>query len=243
MRPSVPDVHITDARDLELAAYHPLAGQAVVGLIFGLLSPLALIDPGLWIFPALGVVFGVWALRRIEKNAPELTGRGMAVVGLTLSLLLASAAPADWLVYRKKLREEAREFSAEWFRCLAHDAPHRAYQFTLPPSARRLGESNLWSVYRDSPRLRQHLESYVTTPLVRTLLALGPRAQVRFYDTVSQNTFNGNDQVEQLYAVTFEEAGEKKSFFVDVHTERIRLDTGVSGWRIVQARTGMTPAL
>ena len=43
--PSVPDVHITDPQDAELAAYRALAGQAVLGLIFGLLAPLALVDP------------------------------------------------------------------------------------------------------------------------------------------------------------------------------------------------------
>ena len=45
MRPSVPDVHITDSRDAELAEYRALAGQAVLGLLLGLSAPLAMIDP------------------------------------------------------------------------------------------------------------------------------------------------------------------------------------------------------
>ncbi len=79
MRPSVPDVHITDPEDAELAAYRALAGQAVLGLIFGLLSPLVLVDPLLWsLFPALGVILSGWALRRIKKS-DSLTGRKMAL--------------------------------------------------------------------------------------------------------------------------------------------------------------------
>ena len=71
MRPSVPDVHITDAEDAELAAYRALAGQAVLGLIFGLLAPLALVDPLLWGIPALGVLLSGWAIRRIKKSDPR----------------------------------------------------------------------------------------------------------------------------------------------------------------------------
>ena len=89
MRPSVPDVHITDPQDAELAAYRAVAGQAVVGLIFGLLAPLALVDPLLWAVPALGVLLSGWALRRIRRSEPALAGRKMALAGLVLSLLFA----------------------------------------------------------------------------------------------------------------------------------------------------------
>jgi hypothetical protein len=50
MRPSVPDIHITDSQDAEFAAYRALPSQAVVGLLLGLLSPVAWLDPFFW-FP------------------------------------------------------------------------------------------------------------------------------------------------------------------------------------------------
>ena len=56
MRPSVPDVHITDSQDAELAEYRPLAGQAVLGLICGLLAPLAVVDPLLWSDAGAGIL-------------------------------------------------------------------------------------------------------------------------------------------------------------------------------------------
>ena len=69
MRPSVPDVHITDPQDAELAAYRALVRQAVLGLILGLLAPLAMVDPMLWAIPAAGTIFSWWALRRIKNDA------------------------------------------------------------------------------------------------------------------------------------------------------------------------------
>ena len=86
MRPSVPDVHISDSRDSDYAVYRPLAAQSVAGFVFGLLSPSALITPMFWVVPAVGVFFSSWALRRIRRDAAALTGRKLAWVGLFLSL-------------------------------------------------------------------------------------------------------------------------------------------------------------
>jgi hypothetical protein len=227
---------------MELAAYQRLAGHAVVGLIFGLLAPLALVDPLLWGIPVLGAILSVCALRHIRKNAPALTGRKLAIVGLTLSLLFAAAAPTDWLVYRRLLRDEAQQFSTLWFRLLTQDEPQKAFQLTLPPPMRHPLDDQLWDFYRNDDRQRKGLESYVKDPLVRTLLALGPKAQVRFYDTVDQICDSDEgDVVIQCYAVTYEEEGEKKSFFVTVNMLRRKFDTGEIGWRMGQTLGGVRP--
>ena len=111
----------------------------------------------------------------------------------------------------------------------------------MAPQVRQPLDHRLWAFYRNDPRLRQQLEGYVKIPLVRTLLALGPKAQVRFYETVGQTHENNDDMVEQLYAVTYEEEGEKKSFFVAVEMLRQKLATGEAAWRILQA-DGRRPA-
>jgi hypothetical protein len=241
MRPSVPDVHITDSRDAELAEYRPLAGQAVLALIFGLLAPLAMIDVMLWAIPALGVILGWWALRRIKKNAPGMTGRKMALTGLALSLMFLVAAPGDWLAYRSMIRDEAQQFSALWFKYLNQEEPQKAHQLTMTPQARQTLDDRLWAYYRNNPKAHQDLENYAKLPLVRTLLALGPKAQVRFYQTAGQVRDNDNDQVEQLYAVTYEEDNERKTFFVLVRMARRKLTSGGAGWRILQTEGGVRP--
>ena len=241
MRPSVPDVHITDSQDAEVAEYRSLAGQAVLGLIFGLLAPLAMVDPMLWSIPLLGVVFSVWALRRIKRFAPAMVGRKMALAGLALSLLFLAAAPAETLTYQKMVRDEARQFSALWFRYLAHAEPQKAYQLTVDPQSRQPLNDDLWAFYRTAPRLSSQLEEYANGPLVRTLLALGPKAQVRFYQIAGEASDGDADRVDQWFAVTYEEAGEKKSFFVRVAAERTKPTSGGAGWRIADASGGVRP--
>lgn len=241
MRPSVPDIHITDSQDAELAEYRALAGQAVLGLILGLSAPLAMVDPMLLSIPMLGLFFSWWALRRIKSGDTGITGRKMAITGLVFSLFFLAAAPGDWLVYRWLVRTEARQFSAVWFEYIMQDEPQTAFQLTVTPQTRRPLDDKLWAFYRNNLRQREQLESYVKKPTVRTLLALGPKAQVRFYRTESQTSDNKSDLVEQLYAVTYEEAGEKKSFFVLIRMLRSLLPNGNAGWRILQAEGGARP--
>ena len=241
MRPSVPDVHISDSQDAEYAAYRVLAAQSVVGFVFGLLAPLALIASMFWILPAAGVFFSVWALRRIARDASALTGRKLAWAGLFLSLIAAAAAPTDALVYRRAICGEARRFSALWFQYLTHDEPQLAYQLTVPPEARHPLDGGLWEFYRNQPKARAALEGYVTTPLVRTLLALGPRADVRFYQTAAQVHEDTEDLVAQWYAVTYEDEGEKKSFFVVVDVHRTQGPGGTAGWQIIETKGGEKP--
>ena len=54
---------------------------------------------------------------------------------------------------------------------------------------------------------------------------------VRFYETVDQSHDDNDDVVELLYAVTYEEEGERKSFFVDVEALRMKLADGSADWR------------
>ncbi|MCE5268272.1 MAG: DUF4190 domain-containing protein [Planctomycetaceae bacterium] len=241
MRPSVPDVHITDPQDEELCGYRPVSAQAVAGLIFGLLAPAAFLGPMLWTLPAIGAVLSYRALRRIRQSEPALAGRKLAWLGLVLSLFCLIAAPTDWGVYRWRVRNDARELAVQWFRYLSEDEPHMAHQLTLPSANRQPLDERLWTVYRENARLRQQLEKYVADPAVRTLLALGSKVRVRFYETAEHAHTEREDVVSQLFAVTYDEAGEQKSFFVSVETVRRTLPSGKPDWRIVCATGGVKP--
>jgi hypothetical protein len=241
MRPNVPDVHITDPQDADLATYRALAPQAVVGLIFGLLAPLAMIDPVLWAMPVLGTIFSAWGVRRIRNRGGELVGRKFAWTGLMLSLLFLAAAPANLLTYQVMIRKEARQFSALWFRYLSQEEPQKAYQLYMAPRQRQPLDDHLWQFYRNVPQQRENLEKFVKIPVVHTLLALGPKAQVRFYQTAGNTSQDEDNQVNLDYAVTYEEQGERKSFFVLLRLLRQELNNGQAGWRILNAEGGVRP--
>jgi hypothetical protein len=233
---------LTDSQDAEIAQYRVLPAPAAAGLILGLLSPVAMIDPLLWIVPPLGIVFSGLALRQISRGGQALTGYKVALWGLALSLFFGTAAPVNWFGYRWMVRREARQFAGAWFEFLAHDQPQKAHQLIRFPQYRQPLDEELWEFYRGDPRWEGQLWAYVDRPLVRTLLALGRQAQVRYYQTAGED-YTGDDQlVDQVFAVTYQQAGRKRTFFVSLEMERTELESGRANWRLVRTHHDLVPS-
>jgi hypothetical protein len=225
--------------DADVAEYRSLSGAAVAGLILGLLSPAALVDPAAWFIPLVGISVSVYALLRIRRNASSLTGRKAALWGLYLALCFAAAAPADWFYYRYRIRREARQYAAEWFELLAEGRPEKAYQLTLDSKNRQPLDDRLWEYYRNNPVVRTTLDKYVAPAKegekprpVRTLLALGKSARTRYIDVFDQQSDEGVEIVALRYAVTYEDEGAKKTFFLIVQLLRRKGEDGRACWRI-----------
>jgi len=241
---------LTDGQDAEIAQYRAWSGLAATGLILGLLSPFWMIDPLLWLLPVppTGVLLSLLALRQIRLHAPVLAGRQAAVLGLTLCLLFGAAAPSNWLCYRWAVCREARKFARQWSDFLAQGQPQKAYQLTLHPKYRPpLDDEALQGTYRQGSAAGKELENYRTQPLIRALVALGERAQVRYYQTDGMVHSGEKDVVFQIYAVTYQDSwsggtGEKKSFFVSLEMYRLRLGNGRAGWQLGRANGGSKPA-
>ncbi len=232
----------TDDQDAEIGRYRALSASAVVSLIFGLLSPLAIVDWLLWIIPLLGMVFGLRALWCIAQRAPELAGRRAAVLGLLLSVLFGAMGVTDKFAHRWMLHREARQFAEAWLQYLVGTEPEKAFQLTIHPRYRQKLDLPIWSFYREGPRWQRKLEAYVKDPLVRTLLALGPETKIRYYETAGQELLGKKLTVRQVYAVTFDdEEGRRKSFFVGVEIERNELGDGTANWRIRRAAPAPLP--
>jgi hypothetical protein len=66
--------------------YRVVSKSAVTSLALGLLSVGVILFPELLLLPALGVIFAVVALRAMRRYPEEITGKGIAVTGLTLGL-------------------------------------------------------------------------------------------------------------------------------------------------------------
>jgi hypothetical protein len=238
MSPAAPP-RLSEDHDADVAAYRRISGAAVAGLILGLLSPAALVDTIVWCIPVLGIAVSMYALVQIRRNAGELSGRKAALWGLWLSLCFAAAAPADLLYYRYRICREADQFTMLWFDLLAEGRPERAYQLTTIPKDRQPLDDRLWDYYNNNPLPRASLDRFVAPAkagdkpaVVRTLLALGKSAKVQYLGAPALANDQGVDIVFLRYAVTFEEAGAKKTFFLIVQLMRLTTEDGRAFWRI-----------
>jgi len=248
MSPDVRQSRLTEPTDAQLAEYRSISGWAVVGLIFGLLSPLALAGPLLWAVPLAGLIICGRALLRIRQNASNMIGRKAALAGLWLAVFSLAAVPSDLFYYRWRISGEATQVGLFWFELLAKNRPEMAFQLTLSPTQRRPLDERIWDFYVDvgKNRWRTALKNYVAPAkpdeppqLVRTLLALGDSAEVRYLSTLNQANTDSDDLLDQLYAVTFNESGEKKTFLVTIRLVHARISNNRAAWRIVNTQGGV----
>jgi hypothetical protein len=229
-------IRLSESRDGDSSDYRDVSGLAVTGAILGLLSLSAIADTSFWPFAAAGILVCTAALWRIAARAPQLLGRKAAMVGLALSILAGTFAVGRTLTYEHLVQQQARQFGATWFQLMAERRPQLAHQLTLSPDIRKPLGTDLDAVYRDDETLRKALEKFTGEKLVQTLLALGEKAEVRYVATQSMDQPRGSEMLHQIYSVTHDEDGAKKTFYVDATLCRFPSDSfhGVN-WVMLRA--------
>ena len=164
------------------------------------------------------------------------------IVGLLASVACGAAAPVDWNVYRWMIGREAQQFSGAFFDLLRNNEPHKAYQLTIQSRGRAPFDEKLWESYTNNAERYEELKSFVKIPAVRALLALGDKAEVRYYDTELQGYAQDDEVLKQVYAVTFPAAQGKKTFFARLTLRRGLLPRSrESYWRAEFVEGGVQP--
>jgi hypothetical protein len=232
----------SDAQEADITEYRAISGLAVVGVIVGLLAPLALMHPLLGFLPATGIVVSALALKRILQASPALIGRKAALLRLGLSLLFGAMAGADWFTYRLLVDWEARKFAHHWYEFLRQGEPLKSAQLREHPGARLPLDERIADHYVAGSEDYRYVQDYLRRPEVRSLLALGPKADFRYYDTERQYRCGGADCIQQVYAVTTEEGGRKTSYFVRLILKRLSYpETGRAYWQLLSTQGGIRP--
>ena len=230
-----------DGWDAQIATYRPLSKLAVAGMIWGMFAAAALIDPFLWIVPALGLLMNSLALWHIAGNVPELLGRKAALVGLSLSILFGIAAPTQWYGYRFMIDREARQVAEAWFEFLARGEVHKAHQLTVHPKYRQPLDDKLAQFYQETAHWRGELNDYRQIPLIRFLEQHGKNAVVRYYQTRGFQRKPEQEIVYLRYEVTYGQSDQEDSLLVDLELHRVSLEDGRVDWLVEHAQSGNLP--
>lgn len=225
-----------------LPEYRTVSVPAILGLLLGVSSMVTLVSPIMLIVPLAGILLNIRALVGLADRRSNQTGRGLAYLGLFLAVLFAVAGPVDSWGNRWFLERSARPVIDAWFESLRQRQPERALQLTLTAILRRPLDDKLDRYYRTHLEAHRQLETYVADPLVKTLLLLGERAQVRLYDSEPPVVEDRREKLSQTYAVTYDDEGKKTTFFVTLWLERALDKSGQLRWRITQAAGGIRPA-
>ncbi len=151
---------------------------------------------------------------------------------------VAQAVTSKWLLTR-----QARPVAALFLRFLCEERPEKAMNLRFAPDQRMPLNDQLWANYRHDPEARELLKKFVQNPVVRTLMALGKGAEVRFYKTSAIVTDGSRGVVSQYFTVTYEDDEEgKQTFFVNVMLERNPTEEpGINPWRVIDLDGGFDP--
>lgn len=223
----------------ELSEYRSVSKLAVVALILGIASALAWIGPYAWAIPVVALCVSLISLARINRPALGLSGRKAAIGGLCLALIFGIGAPTRYYTYRYLVQREGLQFAMQWFEHIRNGDVEYAHQMAVPITQRQPTTDDLSRFYREHPQSAAELRVYADSALVRTLLELGDRANVRIYHRFGVSVSPLTDELLDEFAVTYEENGEKKTFFLYVLLERhFNSFSGRGHWRISDIRVG-----
>ncbi len=228
----------SDAAEAELPEYQTLCGFAVVGLLLGLLSSLAIVHIGLSFIGGAAALCSVIALVRIAAAPSDISGRWLALSGLVLAVFMTVTGLARELTERRLLDIHSRQLAVQWFEYLKKGEPEKALELQNSGSGRRPLDEKLWKKYLSTQTDYEGLEQFVSKPEVRALLTLGDGAEIRHYACTEARSGN----VAQVYAVTYVDDGVKKSFFVQIGLRRSEYaDSATSSWRTASTHAPWNP--
>jgi hypothetical protein len=134
--PETSAIATDSAIDNELSSYRAFHPAAFVALACGVVAALSFVHWGFYIFAAIGVLFGILAMKRISRDPEIYTGKSIARAGIALCLIFglaaASRAVADGFVRDR----EAAKFGREIAKVLADEPIERAIWYRLSAGER-----------------------------------------------------------------------------------------------------------
>lgn len=120
------------------ADYRSLSGSAVVALLVGLLSPVALLAPMLVVVPLVAIAVAAVALRSLAANREVLTGRPLALTGLALAVASLAMTTTRDAVRHRLLSAQAEQAARVWIEQTVAGQLDSSYLMTLDRGRRAM---------------------------------------------------------------------------------------------------------
>ncbi len=122
----------TETAEYDDEDYRPISTLAVLSLVAGCSSVLALISQILWVVPLFAVSISIAAIRDTSAQGSQKNGRGMALIGLALSVGFGVQSFAVFSGNTLIDRSRARETVSRWHRVIRAGDWNMVYGFCAP---------------------------------------------------------------------------------------------------------------
>jgi len=216
----------------------------MLSLLCGIVSLMAFLYSNC-IFIALGgILLSLWAYFHVKRSQGALIGSKAALLGLSLSIIAFVGVTTMWSYYQYTVRTEANRFLRIWFDAVKTQNIRLAVEMKSPTWYRKL-DSDLEEWWKSKLTYKGEMDregvdmfvSSLNEPCMKTLWALGDRADISYYKTVHNAYYDSKDTVVALYAVTVakpDDVNDRETFFVRFGAERTKnpKDATQLGWSI-----------
>lgn len=224
----------SDDDDGDALEYRALEPLAIVSLLLGLASPVAIFQPLLSVVPILGLLTASVALAKIARDRTR-GGRNVALAGIVLATFFLALPLARYASAQLLLRGQAVPVATEFLQRLRNRHPEQAVLLQMAPDYRPPVDDGLWSYIRNDDAARKQLRTFVEQPVVRMLLALGPEAEVKLFKVNGVGSGNKMALADVHYTITFkDEDGQRKTLVVGILLERHAqpMNAELNPWRV-----------
>ena len=219
-------------------AYSRLSVSALLSAFFGMGTFLVYFTPGFFFLGVIAVLLSLYALWTIRNSEGILTGTSLAYIGLCSAVIALVSVAVFWAAYQYGIRREADQFYRLWFAAVQQgDIPKaKDFQIIYANRPQMANAEEWWKKQYEEKYSHRAVHQYVENKLIRVLMALGDKATVSYYKTLSVNSERESDTVVSVYAVTFPAESGTETFFVRVKGCRsfpsTSSDFNDAGWSI-----------
>jgi hypothetical protein len=226
-------------------AFRPRTSLAAwLSLGFGIAAVLVLVSPLLALLAIAGAVSGLIALRALRRSEGQLSGEGLALCGLALSLFFLGLGLTQHLTRQSLVEQRARQLVDVWVRLLQEGQTQQAHQFRRPPPQRIRSAEALQEHYATNKEASQELQSFVSAPGIKELIQHGAAADTRFEEVVSAVREGASDLLLLKYSYVADRArpDDRRPLWIYVHR---RYDEGSKRfqWEIGAVQTTPPPGV
>jgi len=216
----------------DMAQYRSISALAVLTLILGIASGLALFHVMLWVLPFLAIVIGVGTLYHIHRSGESLTGRSLATTGILLGCLFGAWAISQYVATAQLVEQEAREITEAWMTLVKAGNANRLHQQNLIATDRIPDDAKVADYYKNNSDAKKNLDKFVSTEPLKTALKLGESLKWSYSAKILQAIDRGNRYVSVPIHVSGTNAGQPWESDSILSIQRSRSEKG-SEWRVV----------
>jgi len=244
-RPSLFSTHWEATEESEnVVNYRQWSILAMLSLVLGTVSLVAFLYSSCLFLPILGVPMALVAYFRIKRSDGVLLGSFAAQAGLFLSTLTLVGVSVMWPYYQYTVRREADRFFRIWFDAAKTNNIRQVIEMRSPTWHRKLdADMETWWKSKLDHKGEMAMEMISTfqmslnEPHMRTLWALGDRADISYYKTTWNHYHDAKDTVTSIYAVTVaqpDNPNDRETFFLTMSAERTKNpnDETQFGWAL-----------